>query len=765
MTNGDRFRPLLRLVGRRRQRRVVECSGATSPSSPSSSQLRLRSSSSSRRRRCSGGTLLLSLLPCVAFFAAVLVEKTATTVVLLPTAGAARADAADAPTGDDTNKNDGLAAFRLGKRLLQEEKKYAEASQELWKSVLLHSSSSSQSSQQKEYDVQEAFTLFMQCYVLQDKLVDGLAFVSIESFRRGQREMGINYLNQALSIDPEHEGALLIQKEYGLDDEFGDGAAAEQEDEEREGDPFDGKSPEDLYELASAAFSQKLYEECADLFELSCERSGGRLGPSCANAVYCRACVSDWGFNGTQFEADMDRVAELTAREAKLHRYAAQGASTADSDDGTASFVWQRATSVHPHMMLGYPLKDSLLKRYAAESASYMDEKMARVVIKNADGGGGSVGDGTGGVYVPPLPPDMPFDVRAYRDEFVRERDDAVATQKNEGGDDGDAAAVSKPYRIRIGFVGSGFSSKAVLYLSQDMFRFFDPNRFEVHVFSFGPPDHDQFIEIGMRGADWRERVKRNVDRFHDCQKYVKDHVGAARYIHDERIHVLIEWDGFARQGERAQGLFALRPAPIQILHQEYLGTSGALYVDYIFSDMIASPPKNQHLYTEKIIYMPNHFFSKGHTYQAEVKDPSYEYRPKSTPYKLGTGSPQENRCLASTSAVQQDPSFVFCNFNKFLKNNPQTLRSWIRILRNVPNSMLCLLENPTEGVPYLRRFVHETAGISAMDGDFASFRAGDGDQLNERIRFLKWERNPFDHQARNQVSWHSVLHAYHAKP
>ena len=83
------------------------------------------------------------------------------------------------------------------------------------------------------------------------------------------------------------------------------------------------------------------------------------------------------------------------------------------------------------------------------------------------------------------------------------------------------------------------------------------------------------FIKHGMRGVDWRERVKANVDHFHDCQAMKMDHIKAARFIHDKGIHVLIEWDGYARQGERAQGLFALRCAPIQILHQEFLGTSG----------------------------------------------------------------------------------------------------------------------------------------------------------------------------------------------
>ena len=233
------------------------------------------------------------------------------------------------------------------------------------------------------------------------------------------------------------------------------------------------------------------------------------------------------------------------------------------------------------------------------------------------------------------------------------------------------------------------------------------------------------------------------------------DHIELARFIHDQGIHILIEWDGYARQGERAQGLMTLRPAPVQILHQEYLGTSGATYVDYIFTDKITSPPHLEHLYTEKFIYLPNHFFSKGHGVQKEVREPSYKYKPAKDPYRVGTGNPQENKCLAEDDV--KEPSFVFCNFNKFLKNNPETVNSWIRILREVPDSMLCLLENPTTGIPYIRRYIHEAAGVPTQETDsrtkktYASFKPRDGDSLNDRIQFLPWEKNPFDHQRRNQ--------------
>jgi hypothetical protein len=100
-----------------------------------------------------------------------------------------------------------------------------------------------------------------------------------------------------------------------------------------------------------------------------------------------------------------------------------------EHDDG--SFYWRRSASVHPHMMLGYPV-ESMLKRYVTESTASMDEMAARV---NVAGGG-----------VQPLPDDLPFDPDESRAGFLSDSADPN-------------------FRIRVGFVASGFNSKAVLYL------------------------------------------------------------------------------------------------------------------------------------------------------------------------------------------------------------------------------------------------------------------------------------------------------------
>jgi protein O-GlcNAc transferase len=154
--------------------------------------------------------------------------------------------------------------------------------------------------------------------------------------------------------------------------------------------------------------------------------------------------IMDWGFNGTGFDKDMQHLQVLTEMETEKNR-------RGDSNH----FSWQRATSVHPHMMLGYPIPP-MLKRYVSESVAFMDETMARV---------------TQAGNIEPLPEDMPFDHSSLHTKYVEE--------------------ASEPgFKLKVGFVGSGFNSKAVLYLSQDIFRFYDRSLIEMHVFSVGPEDN-----------------------------------------------------------------------------------------------------------------------------------------------------------------------------------------------------------------------------------------------------------------------------------
>ena len=85
----------------------------------------------------------------------------------------------------------------------------------------------------------------------------------------------------------------------------------------------------------------------------------------------------------------MQIIEEVTRAEMEMYRSVESGAGEetrrlvgmGNRDEEEGVIHWQRATSVHPHMMLGYPLGNdsSILKRYVAESMASLDELRARI--------------------------------------------------------------------------------------------------------------------------------------------------------------------------------------------------------------------------------------------------------------------------------------------------------------------------------------------------------------------------------------------------
>ena len=604
------------------------------------------------------------------------------------------------------NSNDGYSTFKEGMRLFQLEK-YHDAAPLFWRAVLLYDKDPSNVGL---YNVDDAFLPFLKCHMKVDTFTEGLLFIAAESYLRGQEEIGDTYLAQTLERDANNPYGLELKKIVsdsrrsnvggsattlsrlvdGVDRSSGGvpnnnawGLTKIREIRDRvdisnpvnkksqlekhqpaetvddfwsqfmvedstSSDDVADHSPEELFNLATTHFNEGSLILAEQRFEQSCVKSGYKLSVACTTAVYIRTNLCMWGRKGARFDDDMKIIAQVTEAEAKMYR-SIEGTPNSDQirdaglghhalhDGGDRGIIyWQRGTSVHPHMMLGYPLpiEQSILKRYAAESMASLDELRARF--------------DENGVVDRPL--GLPYDVDAMREKFAEEHSKQIAR------------GVAEP--IKVGFVACSFNSKAVLYLSHDMFRFFDPEVVEIHVFSLGQPDRSIFIENTMRGVDWRQRVIDTVDHFHDVRQFRRDHIGLARYIHSKSIQVLIEWDGYARQGERAAGMMALRPSPIQILHQEFLMTSGAQYIDYIVTDKTISPPQLEELYTEKFIYLPHHFFSKGHAVQKELSPPSHEYVPRQAQaeFQLGVGTPQQNACLSPAplgTSSEEAVSFV----------------------------------------------------------------------------------------------------------
>ena len=211
--------------------------------------------------------------------------------------------------------------------------------------------------------------------------------------------------------------------------------------------------------------------------------------------------------------------------------------------------------------------------------------------------------------------------------------------------------------RIRLGYFSADFHNHAVSYLMAELFERHDRAKFEVIAFSFGPETNDAM----------RTRLEKSFDRFIEVGALSdKDVALLARSL---EIDIAVDLMGFTQDSRT--GIFAMRPAPIQVNYLGYPGTMGAPYIDYIIADRIVIPQEQQASYREKIVYLP-------HSYLANDSTRAIAER---TPTRAEAGLPDEG--------------FVFCCFNNSYKLTPEIFTIWMRLLANVEGSVLWLADKP----------------------------------------------------------------------
>ena len=235
--------------------------------------------------------------------------------------------------------------------------------------------------------------------------------------------------------------------------------------------------------------------------------------------------------------------------------------------------------------------------------------------------------------------------------------------------------------KIRIGYYSADYHNHATAYLMAGLFEQHQRARFELVAFSFGPNENDAM----------RKRVSAAFDRFIDVRN-VSDR-DIALLSRELGIDIAVDLKGFT-QDERAD-IFAYRAAPLQVNYLGYPGTMGAEYIDYLIADSTLIPESSRQHYSEKIAYLPN-------SYQANDR----------------------KRAIANTAASREESGlpatgFVFCCFNNSYKINPATFDGWMRILRQVPASVLWLFEANPSQARNLRREA-EARGIDAARLIFA---------------------------------------------
>ena len=235
--------------------------------------------------------------------------------------------------------------------------------------------------------------------------------------------------------------------------------------------------------------------------------------------------------------------------------------------------------------------------------------------------------------------------------------------------------------KIRIGYVSGEFREQATAYLAAGLYEQHDREKFEIIGFDSGISDF----------SPMRQRLEVAFDRLVPIAKQSDQE--AAETILAQEIDILVNLNGYF--GALRMGVFARRPAPLQVNYLGFPGTLGAPYMDYILADRIVIPPDQEKFYTEKVAWLPGCY---------QVNDSKRRAAPG--PVRRSENGLPEN-------------AFVFCNFNAGFKLTPALFAIWMRLLAQVKDSVLWLQDSNAAFIENLRSHA-ERHGVAASRLIFA---------------------------------------------
>jgi len=248
------------------------------------------------------------------------------------------------------------------------------------------------------------------------------------------------------------------------------------------------------------------------------------------------------------------------------------------------------------------------------------------------------------------------------------------------------APTAGHPRPLRVGYVSADFRKHPVAFFLRDALTHHDRNAFEPYCYSDVTAPDDMTRQLEERSHVWRPVFGLTDEK-------------VAELVRQDQIDILVDLGGHTAR--HRLGLFALRPAPIQVTYLGYPNTTGLTTIDYILTDPIVDPPNQPAWSTETPYHLPTVF---------------------------SCFSPPESAPLVSPLPALRNRVMTFGSLHKLSKLNALVVETWAKLLQSVPNSRLLLYRNNLEG-----RRRHElldaflTKGINPARLDFRNTLSGEG--------------------------------------
>ena len=221
--------------------------------------------------------------------------------------------------------------------------------------------------------------------------------------------------------------------------------------------------------------------------------------------------------------------------------------------------------------------------------------------------------------------------------------------------------------KIRIGYFSSDFKNHPVGILMQNLIHLHDRSKFEVLGFFLNPKSDDEVERALISSFDSTFKL------------FGLNDTSAKNLILEQELDIAIDLNGHTA-GART-GLFSKKIAPLQVNYLGYAGTSGSDFYDYLIADEVSIPESHQDFFTEKIARLPHSFFPVDTSISIAA---------------LGDLPTRESQGLPAAG-------FIFSCFNNSYKINPDIFDLWMRLLKQVPDSVLWLSKTSEKAMKNLQ--------------------------------------------------------------
>jgi len=252
----------------------------------------------------------------------------------------------------------------------------------------------------------------------------------------------------------------------------------------------------------------------------------------------------------------------------------------------------------------------------------------------------------------------------------------------------------SAPKRpLRIGYLSHCFRRHSVGWLARWLIQYHDRDRFQVYGYLW-----NYLFQINDPLQAWY------VEQFDVARKLGRDGLEIAEQIYQDEIDILIDLDSVT--ADSCTQTLALKPAPVQVT---WLGwdASGLPAIDYFIVDPYVLPPDAEAHYHEKLWRLPQ-------TYLAVDG------------FELGVPTLRREDLDISPDAI------IYLSSQSPFKRHPDTVRSQLQIIRQVPNSYFLI-----------KGFKDNTS----IQDYFYALAAAEG-VARDRLRFLPEVRQEEVHRA-----------------